>query len=407
MLRRFGKDGFLQSSDWEPHTRDVYQDGIYASKFPLVSKNSAVWTVVNRRNQSNNVSLIVPGPGKYYDCYHGTELQVSSVVDPQVSFEIEAMGFGCVYWTEELLSEEMTSFLNEMMAITANSLSSYDHVWKYLPQQLVETPPTDLAVEAPAGTVFVPREENFHFVVSGVEIEGTDADGVGTQYPWEEHPQRHHSTTMAVGPFYMDKYPVTIANYSKYLEATQYRPADTYNWLKNWNGSTTAPVGMEDLPVTYVSMAEARAYCSWKGARLPHSWEWQYAAQGADSRFYPWGNNAADLSGTRIPVQQNGFEYFGPDPVTAHPSGDSPFGVSDLIGNVWQYTSEFQDEHSRYVIVRGGSNYYPQGSYWYFPQALELDKHNKYFLFDDSYERAGTVGFRCIVDAPESPMTFV
>jgi len=163
---------------------------------------------------------------------------------------------------------------------------------------------------------------------------------------------------------------------------------------------------MEDLPVTYVSMAEARSYCSWKGARLPHSWEWQYAAQGVDSRFYPWGNDAGDPSGIRMPVQQNGFDYLGPDPVTAHPSGDSPFGVSDLVGNVWQYTSEFQDEHNRYVIVRGGSNYYPQGSDWYFPQALELNTHNKYFLFEDSYERAGTVGFRCIVDAAE-PTTMV
>jgi len=84
--------------------------------------------------------------------------------------------------------------------------------------------------------------------------------------------------------------------------------------------------------------------------------------------------------------------------------GDSPFGVSDLVGNVWQYTDEFQDDHNRYVILRGGSNYYPNGSTWYFPQAKELNKHNKYFLFADSYERAGTVGFRCVVDAPGAVM---
>lgn len=77
--------------------------------------------------------------------------------------------------------------------------------------------------------------------------------------------------------------------------------------------------------------------------------------------------------------------------------------MSDLVGNVWQYTDEFQDEHSRYVLVRGGSNYRPSGSGWYFPQAKELNKHNKYFLFDDRYERVGTVGFRCVVDAtPET-----
>ena len=70
--------------------------------------------------------------------------------------------------------------------------------------------------------------------------------------------------------------------------------------------------------------------------------------------------------------------FLGPEPVTAHvPAGDSIFAVSDLVGNVWQYTDEFQDEHSRYVILRGGSNCRPSGSY---------------FLFDDRYERAGTVG---------------
>lgn len=199
----------------------------------------------------------------------------------------------------------------------------------------------------------------------------------------------------------MDKFPVTIANYSSYRTATGFKPADDYNWLKNWNGSATAPAEIADLPVTYVSMEEARAYCAWKGARLPHSWEWQYAAQGTDGRLYPWGNKKDQK---RFPVETTGFTFLGPELVTAHaPVGDSVFGVSDLVGNVWQYTDEFQDEHSRYVLVRGGSNYRPTGSDWYFPQAKELNLHNKYFLFDDRYERVGTVGFRCVVDAaPEA-----
>jgi len=156
---------------------------------------------------------------------------------------------------------------------------------------LVDIPLTKLATKAPVGTVLVPREENYTFVVSGVEIEGDDAHGVDAQYPWEEHPQRNHQRTLAVGPFYMDKFPVTVANYSAYLEATNYTPVDDYYWLKNWNGSRMAPSKIADLPVTYVSMEEARAYCAWKGARLPHSWEWQYAAQGTDGRVYPWGND--------------------------------------------------------------------------------------------------------------------
>merc|ERR550537_3507 len=95
-----------------------------------------------------------------------------------------------------------------------------------------------------------------------------------------------------------------------------------------------------------------------------------------------------------------GNVFLGPRPVAEHaPAGDSPFGISDLVGNVWQYTDEFRDAHTRAVILRGGSNYRPSGSGWYFPQALELNTHEKYFLMDDRYERAGSIGFRCVVDA--------
>ena len=62
-------------------------------------------------------------------------------------------------------------------------------------------------------------------------------------------------------------------------------------------------------------------------------------------------------------------------------------------------TDEFEDEHTRSVVLRGGSNYRPSGSHWYFPNRLELNTHNKYFLFSPSYERAATIGFRCVVDA--------
>lgn len=51
-----------------------------------------------------------------------------------------------------------------------------------------------------------------------------------------------------------------------------------------------------------------------------------------------------------------------PDDVDAHPSGASAFGVEDLIGNVYQWTNEFVDDHSRTAIIRGGNNYQPQGN---------------------------------------------
>mmetsp|Transcript_99566 Transcript_99566/g.264629 ORF Transcript_99566/g.264629 Transcript_99566/m.264629 type:complete len:147 (-) Transcript_99566:55-495(-) len=88
--------------------------------------------------------------------------------------------------------------------------------------------------------------------------------------------------------------------------------------------------------------------------------------------------------------------------------GDSVYGVADLVGYVWQYTDEFRDEHTRTVLLKGSSVYtpmlsgnfpaLPQSENWYFPKALELDRHGRMMLMDDSYERAATLGFRCVAD---------
>jgi formylglycine-generating enzyme required for sulfatase activity len=70
----------------------------------------------------------------------------------------------------------------------------------------------------------------------------------------------------------------------------------------------------------------------------------------------------------------------------------------DLVGNVWQWTDEFQDEHTRAAVVRGDSYYQPQGSMWYFPRNPTLDVHGKYLLMCPGKDRAGTLGFRCVKD---------
>ena len=83
--------------------------------------------------------------------------------------------------------------------------------------------------------------------------------------------------------------PVTNAEYKKFMEASGYRPRDDHNFLRDWK-SGTFPAGWDKKPVTWVSLEDARAYAAWAGKRLPHEWEWQYAAQGTDGRTYPWGS---------------------------------------------------------------------------------------------------------------------
>ena len=156
------------------------------------------------------------------------------------------------------------------------------------------------------------------------------------------------------------------------------------------------PDGWASKPVTWVSLEDARAYAAWAGKRLPHEWEWQYAAQGPDGRAYPWGD---DWRADAVPTPDKGRTLTAPDPVGAHPAGASPFGVLDLVGEVWQWTDEYQDAHTRAAILRGGSFYQPQGSIWYFPQAYRNDEHAKLLLMAPGRDRSGAIGFRCAADA--------
>jgi formylglycine-generating enzyme required for sulfatase activity len=202
---------------------------------------------------------------------------------------------------------------------------------------------------------------------------------------------------MDVRGFYVDKYPVTNAQFKQFLDASAYRPKDDHNFLKHWQGGTFPP-NWDRKPVTWVSLDDARAYAAWAGKRLPHEWEWQYAAQGGDGRPYPWGKNPDP---TALPKPEAGREVPPPTDVDAHPNGASPWGVMDLVGNVWQWSDEYVDEHTRAAVIRGGSYYRPGGSIWYFPPNTRLDQHAKYLLIAPSKDRSAMLGFRCVVDAAD------
>ena len=206
--------------------------------------------------------------------------------------------------------------------------------------------------------------------------------------------QKH---TLELGPFFIDRFPVTCAQYNAYLVSSGYKPEDAYNFLKSLNGSMICPASLAKKPVTYVSQVEARLYCAHHGKRLPHSYEWQLAAQGTDGRKYPWGSVKDQ---TKFPTAVKGrIELADVDAFS--PLDESPFGVSALVGHVWQWTDEFCDVHTCRSSVRGGSNYVPatSGQNYYFKQALELNKEQKYLTVSDSYDRSGTFSFRCVADA--------
>ncbi|MBW8810377.1 MAG: SUMF1/EgtB/PvdO family nonheme iron enzyme, partial [Lysobacter sp.] len=219
-------------------------------------------------------------------------------------------------------------------------------------------------------------------------------DGVDVQYPWEDSPRRHHRRRMAIDAFWIDRFPVTNAQFKTFLDASGYAPADDRNFLRHWRDGAP-PAGWENKPVTWVAIEDARAYADWAGKRLPREWEWQYAAQGADGRSYPWGNEWDEAA---VPTPSLGRVMPAPADVDAHPVGASPFGVMDLVGNVWQWTDEYRDDRIRAGVLRGGSAYQPQTSHWYFPQAYRLDEHGKFLLMAPAKDRSAGIGFRCAAD---------
>lgn len=122
-----------------------------------------------------------------------------------------------------------------------------------------------------------------------------------------------------------------------------------------------------------------------------------------------------------MPPQVNGTTRPPPPDVGTVPAGDTPAGVKDMVGLVWQWGDEFADDHTRAGLVRGGSYYSPTvpagdpwHGVWYFPAwlppapvplghagtvSVNLNTHNKLLLMAPAYDRHGTVGFRCVADA--------
>jgi len=123
------------------------------------------------------------------------------------------------------------------------------------------------------------------------------------------------------------KYPVTNAQYARFLAETGHRPPSS--WEKG-----EIPRGTKLQPVTLVSWYDADAYCRWANARLPSEAEWEKAARGNDGRRWPWGN---DMD----PARLNTYYSVGhPTPVTRYPQGASPYGAMDMAGNVYEWVAD-------------------------------------------------------------------
>lgn len=142
----------------------------------------------------------------------------------------------------------------------------------------------------------------------------------------------------ALSQFFIGRYPVTVWEYGKFLEATKYEEPLEWEVQKRNPGR----------PVTRISKSDAEAYCKFAGARLPMPEEWEAAARGLEGRVFPWGEE--EPTEFHANFEGNVGET---SPVGLFPDGNTPEGVSDLAGNVWEWTSS-EDEAGGFVL-RGGS----------------------------------------------------
>jgi formylglycine-generating enzyme required for sulfatase activity len=156
--------------------------------------------------------------------------------------------------------------------------------------------------------------------------------------------------------FYISRFPITWEQYIAFAESDHcYSYRNTYSAEKQrivLNNRRSLVETKGDYPAD-VTWHFALAYCDWIGARLPTSAEWEKAARGTDGRLYPWGSEwdasrgNFNLDRSRWPTKMS--------PVDAYPSGQSPYGVIDMMGNTYEWTlSTLVDSHE-FVICRSCS----------------------------------------------------
>jgi len=170
-------------------------------------------------------------------------------------------------------------------------------------------------------------------IAPGPFMMGSEVDSV------DERPAH----TVELRAFEIDRLPVVNAQFAAFLNETGGMqgshgllfdltdPAAKILWL---SGRYAAVQGFEQHPVVAETWQGARAFCAWRGGRLPTEAEWERAARGPGGRSYPWSNEPPDSSRARF-----AFRFLDYSRVGSYPAGATPDGILDMAGNAWQWTS--------------------------------------------------------------------
>ncbi|MBN2496794.1 MAG: formylglycine-generating enzyme family protein [Deltaproteobacteria bacterium] len=237
--------------------------------------------------------------------------------------------------------------------------------------------------DAPAGMVLVPA--------GAFQMGCSQAD---TRCQADERPAHR----VLLDAFFIDRTEVTAAAYGRCVSAGRCTPpeiAEGCNWGKR---------GRQDHPVNCVSWQQADAYCRFAGGRLPTEAEWEKACRGTDDRIYPWGPEPADCERAVMVSTESGCGAQRTFPVCSHPAGNSPYGLCDMAGNVWEWVADW---YAPTVYAQGPERIAPVGppggarkvlrggSYFGIARYLRASNRDA----DPPGSQDNAIGFRCARDA--------
>ena len=189
---------------------------------------------------------------------------------------------------------------------------------------------------------------------------------------------------------------MTNLQYKKFIDETNRRSPCHFR-------NRTFPEGKADHPVTYVTWYDADAYCQWAGKRLPDDKEWEKAARGTDGRVFPWGSEFG-IDKANTPVRWVSLRVKGDTtPVGAFETGKSPYGLYDMTGNVWEWTSAWYEPYpgNERITENYGKKYktLKGGSWWdcsFYKCGISAPVYNRSFFHPRTKNES--FGFRCAKD---------
>jgi iron(II)-dependent oxidoreductase len=207
---------------------------------------------------------------------------------------------------------------------------------------------------------------------------------------------------VSLDAFYLSKYPVTNAQYERFVTETGHRVPyldDRRMQLDNWEQEKrTYPSDRGQHPVVLVNWHDAHAYCQWAGGRLPTEAEWEKAARGGlEAKLYPWGDEID-------PSRANYDNRSGTTPVGSYPP--NAYGLYDMAGNVWEWVADWYDAqyyhqfpaHNPQGPEKGTVRVLRGGAWLLFPQFCRVA-----YRFRNSPDfRFNLIGFRLAMNSMEA-----